>query len=154
VSLEAARAVGIAAAAAAARAEVDVLGLDDDTVLVAIAEHRARAQAAQVDELRAVAAWADRYRVADVEDWLTRGSISADGREMAADLLDHPAGSVIDSQAGELGVEGVLRLAGEGAFAVREFAVTDLAVLLQMSEHGARADVTQTVELRDRLPKL
>jgi hypothetical protein len=40
---------------------------------------------------------------------------------MADDLLQRH-----DSTAGELGVEGVLRLGGEGAFVVREFAVTDL----------------------------
>ena len=41
-------------------------------------------------------------------------------------------------EAGVLGTEGILRLAGEGAFAVREFAVTDLAVTLAMSEKAAR----------------
>lgn len=68
---------------------------------------------------------------------------------MADDLLERP-----DSTAGDLGVEGVLRLGGEGAFTVREFAVTDLAALLGMSEQGARDYVGQTVELRDRLPRL
>jgi hypothetical protein len=104
----AARAAGITAAAATARDDVDVLGLEDEAVLAGIAEHRARAQRAQVDELRAVAVWADRHRITDPEDWLARGSISPEGQVMADDLLRRPG-----STAGELGVEGVLRLGGE-----------------------------------------
>src|SRR5690349_2777443 len=127
--------------ATAARDEVDVLGLDDEAVLASILEHRARAQAAQVDELRAVAAWADRHRITDPEDWLERGAVSPDGQLMAGDLLKGAA-----HEAGWLGTEGILRLGGEGAFAVREFAVTDLAVLLGMSEQAARDYVGQTVE--------
>jgi hypothetical protein len=141
----AARAAGVAAAEAV-RDQVDVLGLDDEAVLASIAEHRTRAQ---VEELRAVAVWADRHRIIDPEQWLVHGSVSTDGREMAEDLLHGPG-----SEPGQLGAEGVLRLGGEGAFAVHEFAVTDLAALLQMSEHGARAYVGETVELRDRLPRL
>ena len=64
-----------------------MLGLDDEAVLASIAEHRARAHRAQIDELRAVAAWADRHRVTDPEDWLARSSITRDGRAMAEDLL-------------------------------------------------------------------
>src|SRR5690349_7574385 len=104
--------------AAATRDDVDVLGLDDEAVLASILEHRARAQAAQVDELRAVAAWADRHRITDPEDWLERGAISPDGQLMTGDLLDQPGHH--SHAAGELGTEGVLRLGGEGAFAVRE----------------------------------
>ena len=37
---------------------------------------------------------------------------------------------------------------------MREFAVTDLAVTLAMSEQAARHYVAETVELRDRLPRL
>jgi hypothetical protein len=147
-SRAAARAAGVAAAAAK-RDQVDVLGLDDEAVLASIVEHRARTQAAQVKELRAVAVWADRHRVTDPEQWLVHGSVSTDGREMAEDLLHGPS-----SEPGQLGAEGVLRLGGEGAFAVHEFAVTDLAALMGMSEHGARAYVGETVELRDRLPRL
>jgi hypothetical protein len=144
----AARAAGVAAAAAD-RDEVDVLGLDDEATLATIAQMRARVADAQVVEVRAVAHWADRHRVTDPEEWLARGAVSAEGREMAYDLLEGAG-----SSAGELGVEGVLRLGGEGAFAVREFAVTELAALLQMSEQGARDYVGQVVELRDRLPRL
>src|SRR5690349_4562996 len=133
----------------ARRDVVEVLGLDDEAVLATIAEHRTMARRAEVAELRAVAAYADRHRVAP-GDWLTRGALSGEGRAIAWDLDHHdPA-----AEAGELGTEGILRLAGEGAFSVREFAVTDLAVTLELSEHSARAYVAQAVELRDRLPRL
>ncbi len=143
-SRAAARVAGIAAAAAE-RDQVDVLGLDAEATLATITEARAAAQWAQVVEARAVAHWADQHRVVDPEDWAVRGGISADGRAMLEDLTHQPGG---------LGTEGVLRLAGEGAFAVREFAVTDLAVTLGLSEQGARDYVGQVVELRDRLPRL
>ena len=132
-SRAAARVAGIAAAAAE-RDQVDVLGLDAEATLATITEARAAAQWAQVVEARAVAHWADQHRVVDPEDWAVRGGISADGRAMLEDLTHQPGG---------LGTEGVLRLAGEGAFAVREFAVTDLAVTLGLSEQGARDYVGQ-----------
>ena len=145
-----AQAAGIAAAAAA-RDEVDVLGLGDEAVLASIAESQVRAERAQVDQLRAVAVWTDRHRITDPEQW----AISGDALEMLEDLENHPGkASRLTHEAGELGTEGILRLAGEGAFMVREFAVTDLAVTLAMSEQAARHYVAQTVELRDRLPRL
>ena len=112
------------------------------------------ASRAEVAELRAVAAYADRHRVTAAE-WLTRGALSREGRDMVWDLDDHPTKAAeLSHEAGDLGTEGILRLAGEGAFSVREFAVTDLAVTLELSEHSARAYVAQAVELRDRLPRL
>ncbi len=136
------------------RGEVDVLGLADEDVLATVAEHRTRARHAEVAELGAVAAYADRHRVTEGE-WLTKGALSREGREMAWDLDDHPARAAdLAHEAGELGTEGIVRLLGEGAFSVREFAVTDLAVTLELSEHSARAYVAQAVELRDRLPRL
>ena len=136
------------------RGEVDVLGLDDDEVLATIAEHHTMVQRAEVAELRAVAAYADRHRVTAAQ-WLTRGSLSREGREMTWDLDQDPAKAAeLSHEAGDLGTEGILRLAGEGAFSVREFAVTALAVTLELSEHSARAYVAQAVELRDRLPRL
>ena len=136
------------------RGEVDVLGLDDEAVLATIAEHRTMARRAEVAELRAVAAYADRHRVTEAE-WLTRGALSREGRDMVWDLDDHPTKAAeLAHEAGELGTEGHPALAGEGAFSVREFAVTDLAVTLELSEHSARAYVAQAVELRDRLPRL
>ncbi len=145
-----AQAAGIAAAAAA-RDEVDVLGLGDEAVLASIAESQVRAERAQVDQLRAVAVWAGRHRITDPEQW----AISGDALEMVEDLETHPdKASRLTHEAGELGTEGILRLLGEGAFMVREFAVTDLAVTLGLSEQGARDYVGQVVELRDRLPRL
>ena len=52
------------------------------------------------------------------------------------------------------GLEGELRLAGEGAFRVAGFAVCELAAALGMSEGAGRAYVGQAVELADRLPLL
>ena len=100
------------------RGEADVLGLDDEAVLATIAEHRTMVRNAEVAELRAVAAYADRHRVTAGE-WLTRGAVSREGREMAWDLDEHPAKAAdLAHEAGELGTEGVLRLVGEGAFSV------------------------------------
>src|SRR5687767_14904114 len=96
------------AAAAAVRDEVDVLGLDDEATLATISEMRARVAQAQMIELRAVAHWADRHRITDSEDWLSRGSISADGQLMAEDLLSGYTHH--NSAAGVLGTEGILRL--------------------------------------------
>jgi len=62
--------------------------------------------------------------------------------------------SVPGSVPGELGTEGQLRLAGEGCFMVHEFAVTALAAELGLSEAATRSLVGQSLELRDRLPKL
>ncbi len=153
-SRAAARVAGIAAAAAE-RDQVDVLGLDAEATLATIAQMRRQAEQAQVVELRAVAHWADQHRVSDPGDWLTHGSVSTDGRAMTEDLAGRPqAAARLAGVPGELGTEGILRLAGEGAFCVHEFAVTDLAVLLAMSEQAARSYVAQTVELRDRLPRL
>ena len=50
------------------------------------------------------------------------------------------------------GVEGMLRLAGQGAFMVEEYAVAELATALGLKEPPGRAYVGQAVELRDRLP--
>ncbi len=45
-----------------------------------------------------------------------------------------------------------LRLAGQGAFRVCEFAVAEFAAALGLSEPAGRAYVRQAVEIRDRLP--
>src|SRR3712207_286794 len=52
------------------------------------------------------------------------------------------------------GAERELRLAGEGAFSIAEFAVCEVAAALGMSETSARRYVGQLIELRDRLPRL
>ena len=88
------------------RGEVDVLGLDDEAVLATIAEHRTMVASAEVAELRAVAAYADRHRVTEAE-WLSCGALSREGRDMVWDLDDHPAKAAeLAHEAGELGTEG------------------------------------------------
>lgn len=52
------------------------------------------------------------------------------------------------------GREGELRLCGEAAFTVEEFAVAEIATALGMSEQAARTYVGQALELRERLPRL
>lgn len=51
------------------------------------------------------------------------------------------------------GAERKLRLAGEGAFWISEFAVAEVAAALGMNEQAARHYVGQLIELRDRLPR-
>ena len=59
------------------------------------------------------------------------------------------------SFAGPDGIEGMLRLCGQNAYLVEEFAITELATALSMSGKGAaRSYVGQALELRDRLPRL
>ena len=120
---------------------VEVLGLDAAATMSFAVEQRRRRDAAAAEELRAITHWADLHRVEGDEV----GSIDPDLVEML-----FPAGSG-DSV---LGREGELRLAGQGAFAVTEFAVCQLAAAFGMSEHAARAYVGQGLELRDRLPRL
>ena len=86
--------------------EVDVLGLDDDAVLAAILEHRTMGRRAEVAELRAVAAYADRHRVTEGE-WLTRGALARqreggqDGEDGGVPAPEHhrlPPGTGVNSQ--------------------------------------------------------
>ena len=119
--------------------EVDPFGLDEAGTLGFVVERRRRQDEAAAEELRAVAHWADLHRVHGGEV----GSVD-DG---VAELF-LPGGDQL------LGREGELRLAGQGAFTVTEFAICQLAVALGMSEAAARRYVGQTLELRDRLPRL
>src|SRR5919206_472256 len=61
--------------------------------------------------------------------------------------------ATVEGLTGLAGLEGELRLAGQGAFRVAEFAVAELAAALGLSEPAARGYVGQAVELRDRLPR-
>jgi hypothetical protein len=122
---------------APAGVEEDVLGRDARGTLAFVAEQRRRQDQAAAQELRGVAHWAEMHRVTD-------GLVGAVHPDVAAAIGDAPL----------LGREGELRLAGEGAFMVDEFAVAELAPVLGMSEHAARRYVGQAVELRDRLPAL
>ena len=93
-------------------------------------------------ELRAVTHWADLHRVGHV------GAVHPDVADWLATDPEHAPTARFSS----LGLEGQLRLAGEGAFMVEEFAVTELATALGITEHAGRAYVGEAIELRDRLP--
>src|SRR5687767_10940878 len=93
---------------------VEVLGLDPAGTLAFVMDRRRRQDQAAAEELRAVTHWADLHRV--VGDRV--GSIDAG-------LVE--AMFPIGSEDRLLGREGELRLAGQGAFTVEEFAVTQLA---------------------------
>src|SRR3954449_2860157 len=124
--------------------EAEVLGLGPVGTLAFVVERRRRQDVAAAEELRAVTHWADLHRVGPGE------GIGA---------VDPEIGTAVRRRAdaagltGLLGVEGELRLAGQGAFRVAEFAVAELAAALGLSEPAARGYVGQAVELRDRLPR-
>ena len=110
-----------------------------------LVERRRRQDAAAAEELRAVTTWADLNRVREPG---VVGSVD----EATAEELDHR--HLHGESTSLLGLEGELRLAGEGAFMVEEFAVCELAAALSMSEPAARRYVGQAMELRERLPRL
>lgn len=112
----------------------EVLGLDAAGTMRMLLEERRRQDEAAARELRAVTHWADLHRT---------DHVGAAHPEAHAALAGCPV----------LGLEGELRLAGEGAFVVEEFAVAEIAAALRMSETAARAYVGQALELRDRLPR-
>lgn len=122
----------------------EVLGLGAPATMAYLVERRRRQDAAAAEELRAVTAWADLHRV----DAGTVGSVD----EVTAEELDRR--QLLGQATTVNGLEGELRLAGEGAFRVEEFAVCELAAALGMSEVAARRYVGQALELRDRLPRL
>jgi hypothetical protein len=127
----------------------DVLGEDAAATMRFLVEQRRLQDQAAARELAAVAHWAELHRVD------TRTEVGAVDLEvwhlLETRLESRPETRVVGS--GVLGREGELRLAGEGAFTVAEFAVTELAAALGMSEPAAREYVGQAVELRDRLPR-
>ena len=88
-----------------------------------------------------MAHWADLHR-AEPHVPVT---VRAVDREVAERVAPRPSAPL-------LGLEGELRLAGEGSFSVDEFSVCELAASLGLSEVAARAYVGQALELRDRLP--
>ena len=106
-----------------------------------VVEQRRRRDLTAAQELRAVTHWADLHRVEGDE-------VGALDPEVAAMLFPPGAHDSL------LGREGELRLAGQGAFVVTEFAICQLAAALAMSEPAARAYVGQGLEVRDRLPRL
>ncbi len=111
------------------------------TLAYLVAQRRVEDEAA-VEQLRAVCRWVDLHRVCHV------GAVNP---EVESAIMRRDGLLALNSP---LGLEGELRLAGEGAFMVEEFAVAEVAAALGMSEPAARAFVGQCVELRDRLPQL
>src|SRR5215217_5499273 len=94
--------------------EPDVLGLDPVGTLGFLVERRRRQDAAPAEELRAVTHWADLHRVAPGD------GIGAADPEIGLAVRRR---ADAEGLTGLLGVEGELRFAGQGAFAVAEFAV-------------------------------
>src|SRR4051794_33325942 len=118
---------------------VEVLGLDEAATMAFLVERRRRADRAAAEELAAVCHWADLHPAE-----LFRAVDPQIERQVESAARVHP----------DLGVEGELRLAGQGALAVCEFAVAEVAAAIVMSEPAARSYVGQGLELRDRLPRL
>ena len=119
---------------------MDPLGLDEAGTLAFVVERRRRQDQAAAEELLAVTHWADLHRVGD-----EIGSIDDGVAQIVCPMIGTEQ---------LLGREGELRLAGQGAFTVSEFAVCELAAASGLSEPAARALVGQALELRDRLPRL
>src|SRR4051812_22362761 len=101
--------------------EPEVLGLGPAGTLGFVVERRRRQDVAAAEELRAVTHWADLHRVAPGEGF------GAADPEIATVVRRRAEG---EGLTGLLGVEGELRLAGQGAFRVEEFAVAELAAAL------------------------
>src|SRR3954469_17206846 len=89
--------------------EPDVLGLDAAGTLGFVVERRRRQEAAAAEELRAVTHWADLHRVAAGEGV---GAVNPEVGLVVRRRAD------TEGWTGLLGVEGELRLAGQGAFGV------------------------------------
>jgi hypothetical protein len=119
--------------------------LDAAATLARITAERRVQDEAAAAELRAVTHWADLHRVDRVD--------GSEGGPAGIGAVDPTLRGLFPADRPVLGMEGQLRLAGEGAFTVAEFAVCELAAALGLSETAARAYLGQGLELRDRLPR-
>ena len=122
-----------------------MLELDAAATLGFVVDRRRRQDVAAAEELRAVAHWADLHRLAAGE---VLGAVEP---ETANQLCRR---GLLGEDLTIAGVERELRLSGQGAFLVEEFAVAEVAAALGMTESAGRGYVGQAVELRDRLPRL
>ncbi len=129
--------------------DAEVLGLDASDALGWVVGQRRAQDLAAARELRGVAHWADLHRVGRAD--IACGLIGAAHPDVSGSF-DRNLTFVKEAVATQ-GVEGVLRSAGQGAFMVEEYAVSELATALGLGEAAGRAYVGQAVELRDRLPR-
>jgi hypothetical protein len=129
-------------------------GLGRAAALGFVVERRRRATVAAAQEMAGVCHWADLHRLPTPAPGQVDAEIGCIGRE-TAHLLDHddldPARR---AWGGPEGVEASLRLFGEAAYLVTEFAVAEVATALGMSESAARHYLGESLETRDRLPRL
>src|SRR3954471_20347711 len=100
---------------------VVVLGLDEASTMAFLVERRRRADRAAAEELAAVCHWADLHPAE-----LFR-AVDPEIEKLATYAATRAAGA-----GPSLGVEVELRLAGQGAYAVCEFAVAEVAAGLGM----------------------
>ncbi len=122
-------------------------------VLGSICEERRAQDLAAAREMRAVTAWADLHRVENPEECL--GAVDPEVDELLDQVARTRHKRIFGwSFAGPDGIEGTLRLCGQNAYLVAEFAITELAATLALSETAARHYVGQALETRDRLPRL
>src|SRR3954452_3377947 len=115
----------------------DVFGLDAAGTLGVLEAEQAKERSAAAAKMAAATRWADLHRIAD-------GVPGA---------VDPVIAALLPREATIAGLQRELRLAGQGAFMVEEFAVCELATALEMSELAARAYLGQALEVRDRLPR-
>src|SRR3712207_3807688 len=123
----------------------DVLGEDAAQTMSFLVEQRRLQDEAAARELRAVAHGAELHQVdtrtevgaVDLEVWHLMEARLAEQAEQAAEHRE-ACGATLPVGTGLLGREGELRLAGEGAFTVAEFAVSELAAALGLSRSEER----------------
>ena len=122
---------------------VSVAELDASACVDALAASRAAVVAAEVSQVRLVAAWADLCN----GDSVAPSSNGADGPSGAGGA-GGAGGSVL------AGMEQVVRPGAVGTPRVREFAAAELGVVLEMTTTGAMGLLRDVLDLRHRHPRL